>query len=121
MQQMGIRSVYLVTSAYHMPRANAIASVMLGTSGISFQCVSVPDAQERPPESTLRICRDFCRAVIWAITGLDFRWAIELLLPGRAQISRRLQLNQHVGAGAGAGPGGENKGEMPLRPAELWV
>lgn len=59
--------LYLITSDYHMPRAKAIATFVLGSRGIAFTPVSVPSQQ--PPESWLDILRDSGRALLWIVTG----------------------------------------------------
>ena len=62
-----IQHVYLITSGFHMPRAKAIATLVLGSQGIAFTPVSVPSDQ--PPESWQSILRDSGRAIVWIITG----------------------------------------------------
>ena len=59
--------LYLITSDFHMPRALAIATLILGSQGIAFTPVSVPSNQ--PPESWFRIVRDSGRALLWIVTG----------------------------------------------------
>ena len=66
-QQRQIQHLYLITSAYHLPRAKAIAFVILGSRGIAFTPVIVPAGE--PPESGLRILRDILRAIFWVFTG----------------------------------------------------
>jgi uncharacterized SAM-binding protein YcdF (DUF218 family) len=62
-----IQHIYLITSDFHMPRAKAIATVVLGIWGIAFTPISIPS--NYPPESWLRILRDTTRALFWVITG----------------------------------------------------
>ncbi len=62
-----IQHLYLITSDFHMPRAKAIATIVLGSQGIAFTAVSVPSNQ--PAESKIRILRDSCRALLWIIIG----------------------------------------------------
>lgn len=62
-----IQHLYLITSDYHMPRAKAIATLVLGSQGIAFTPVSVPS--DKPEESLLRILRDISRALLWMLTG----------------------------------------------------
>ncbi|VEP18978.1 conserved hypothetical protein [Hyella patelloides LEGE 07179] len=66
-QQHKIKHIYLVTSDYHISRASAIATVVLGSKGIAFSPISVPE--DRPRESSFRIMRDTIRAFIWITTG----------------------------------------------------
>jgi uncharacterized SAM-binding protein YcdF (DUF218 family) len=86
----GVSSVYLVTSDYHMRRASSIAYVMLGASGISFEAVAVPTDPPKQIEPWHKVLRDVIRAVIWVLTGSDFRPVIEWFLPDRARISNEM-------------------------------
>ncbi|MCP6759255.1 MAG: YdcF family protein [Fischerella sp. CENA71] len=61
-----LQHLFLITSDYHMPRARAIATIILGSQGIAFTPVSVPSNQ--PRESNLRILRDVCRSLLWIFT-----------------------------------------------------
>jgi uncharacterized SAM-binding protein YcdF (DUF218 family) len=62
-----IRSVYLITSDYHMPRAQVIGEIVLGSRGIDFQPIAVPS--ERSPEPISKVVRDAARAALWVVTG----------------------------------------------------
>ncbi len=66
-QKQKIRHLYLITSDYHMLRASAIATVVLGSRGIAFSPITVPG--NRPKESQLRVLRDTGRALVWVVTG----------------------------------------------------
>lgn len=68
-KQRRIQHLYLITSDYHMRRARAIATLILGSAGIAFTPVAVPSGE--PPESPLRILRDIGRAILWIFTGLS--------------------------------------------------
>ncbi|HEY9632664.1 MAG TPA: YdcF family protein [Coleofasciculaceae cyanobacterium] len=81
----GIQHIYLITSDFHMPRAKAIATVVLGFWGIAFTPISIPTNQ--PPESWLHILRDISRAFLWVVTG---RTGASLDSIRSAQASRRL-------------------------------
>lgn len=59
--------LYLITSDFHMARAKAIATFVLGSQGIAFTPVSIPSNQ--PPESWFHILRDSGRAILWIVTG----------------------------------------------------
>jgi uncharacterized SAM-binding protein YcdF (DUF218 family) len=78
-----IKHLYLITSDDHMPRAKAIATVVLGSQGITFTPVTV--SSKGTAESKLRILRDTSRALMWVITGRtgaslkDFNNAFEQL------------------------------------------
>lgn len=67
LQSRGITSVYLITSDYHMRRAQIIGEIVLGSRGIDFKPVSVPS--ERSPEPIEKAIRDGARALVWVTTG----------------------------------------------------
>jgi uncharacterized SAM-binding protein YcdF (DUF218 family) len=67
LQARGIKSVYLVTSDYHMRRASVIGEIVLGSRGINIKPVSVPS--EYPVEPIQKSVRDGARALIWIATG----------------------------------------------------
>ncbi|MEC4805046.1 MAG: YdcF family protein [Jaaginema sp. PMC 1079.18] len=67
LKQQQIRHVYLLTSDFHMRRASAIATVVLGSQGIIFTPVPIPSQQAS--ESWWRVARDSSRAVLWMFTG----------------------------------------------------
>ncbi len=67
LQKHGIQHVYLVTSTFHMPRAKAIATIVLGSQGIVFTPVTLPSSQ--PEESMVRIVRDCGRSLLWIVSG----------------------------------------------------
>jgi len=62
-----IHHVYLITSDYHMARAQAIATIVLGSHGITFTAIAVPST--KPPEDHFRIARDVARSLVWLTTG----------------------------------------------------
>jgi uncharacterized SAM-binding protein YcdF (DUF218 family) len=66
-ESQGIRSIYLITSDYHMRRAWVIGKIVLGSRGIEFKPVEVPSTQ--PAETTDKVLRDAARAVLWVTTG----------------------------------------------------
>lgn len=68
-QSRHIQHIYLITSDYHMPRAKAIATLILGSRGIAFTPVSIPSNEPPEPQLWLRIFRDSVRSVIWMVTG----------------------------------------------------
>jgi uncharacterized SAM-binding protein YcdF (DUF218 family) len=67
LEQKGIRSVYLVTSDYHMRRARVIGKIILGSRGINIKPVSVPSRTS--PEPIEKSIRDGVRAIVWIVTG----------------------------------------------------
>ncbi len=62
-----LQHLYLITSDFHLPRAKAIAILILGSQGITFTPLSVPS--DRPKETTLHIIRDIARSLLWIFTG----------------------------------------------------
>ncbi|WP_035990480.1 YdcF family protein [Leptolyngbya sp. KIOST-1] len=62
-----IQHIYLITSAFHMPRATAIATIVLGSQGIAFTSISPPHSYGQ--ESPWRILRDTGRSLLWLTTG----------------------------------------------------
>uniref|UniRef100_B8HPU3 DUF218 domain-containing protein n=1 Tax=Cyanothece sp. (strain PCC 7425 / ATCC 29141) TaxID=395961 RepID=B8HPU3_CYAP4 len=64
-----IHHVFLITSDYHMPRASAIATLVLGSQGIVFTPVSVPTSPPKQ-ENQWRTLRDCLRSVLWMVTGV---------------------------------------------------
>ncbi|MEH1872224.1 YdcF family protein [Nostoc sp.] len=67
LQARGIKSVYLITSDFHMRRACVIGEIILGSRGIDLKPVPVPS--EKPPESIEKSIRDGARAILWIATG----------------------------------------------------
>jgi uncharacterized SAM-binding protein YcdF (DUF218 family) len=67
LESQHVRSVYLITSDYHMRRAYVIGAIVLGSRDIAFQPVSVPS--NRAPEPWVKVMRDGARAVLWVFTG----------------------------------------------------
>ena len=62
-----IRHIYLVTSDFHMNRAKAIATIVLGSHGITYTPVVVPSSREN--ESLGHVIRDVTRSMVWLATG----------------------------------------------------
>jgi uncharacterized SAM-binding protein YcdF (DUF218 family) len=67
LQSRGIKSVYLITSDFHMRRACIVGEIVLGSRGMNFKPLSVPS--ENSPEPIEKSLRDGARAVIWVATG----------------------------------------------------
>ncbi|MHC5776788.1 YdcF family protein [Nostoc sp.] len=66
-QQQQIQHIFLITSDFHMPRAKAIATLILGSQGIAFTPRATPSNQTQ--ESLLDIIRDIARSLLWIVTG----------------------------------------------------
>jgi len=62
-----IQHLYLITSAFHLPRAKIIATLVLGSQGITFTPVSIPSP--KPRESIVPILRDSVRSLFWIVSG----------------------------------------------------
>jgi uncharacterized SAM-binding protein YcdF (DUF218 family) len=75
LQARGIKSVYLITSDFHMRRACVIGEIVLGSRGIDFQAVSVPSNSS--PEPIEKAIRDGARAILWVVTGYTGAEAIQ--------------------------------------------
>lgn len=67
LHKQGVRSVYLITSDYHMRRAQVIGEIVLGSRGIQVKPVSIPSSQIEEPWT--KALRDGGRAVLWVTTG----------------------------------------------------
>jgi len=67
LKNQGITSVYLVTSDYHMRRAQWIAEIIGSQRGVVFKIVPIPT--DRSPEPILKALRDSGRAIVWLVTG----------------------------------------------------
>lgn len=67
LHQDGVRSVYLVTSDYHMRRAQVIGEIVFGSRGIQLKPIAIPSNQ--PEESWTKALRDGGRAILWITTG----------------------------------------------------
>ena len=67
LKKQGITSVYLVTSDYHMRRAQWIAEIIGSQRGVIFKIVPIPT--DRSPEPILKALRDSGRAMVWLVTG----------------------------------------------------
>lgn len=72
-EDKGIQHIYLITSDFHMPRAKAIATMILGIKGIAFTPISVPsdpDQSKKAKKETISpIIRDLGRSLLWIVTG----------------------------------------------------
>jgi uncharacterized SAM-binding protein YcdF (DUF218 family) len=67
LRSQGITSIYLITSDYHMRRAEWIGQVVLSSRGIQFQTVAIPSNET--PEPLEKAIFDGARAILWVITG----------------------------------------------------
>lgn len=67
LQDKKIKSVYLITSDFHMRRARVVGEIILGTRDISLKPISVPSRTD--PEPIEKVVRDGFRAIVWVGTG----------------------------------------------------
>ncbi|MDX2255380.1 MAG: YdcF family protein [Pseudanabaenaceae cyanobacterium bins.39] len=65
-ENRNIKNIYLLTSDSHMPRAEVIAKIVLGSRGIQIYPVKIPS--EFPSEPPVKSLRDGVRAMIWLVT-----------------------------------------------------
>lgn len=76
-----IRSIYLITSDYHMRRARWIGEIVLGSRGIDYRPIAVPS--EQSPEPVEKSFRDAVRAMLWVTTGHTGSTLGQVLQPQR--------------------------------------
>jgi uncharacterized SAM-binding protein YcdF (DUF218 family) len=67
LQASGVKSVYLVTSDYHMNRSRLVGEIIFGSRGIAVKPVSVKS--DRPDEPWIKVAVDGVRAFLWLATG----------------------------------------------------
>ncbi|MGL5078705.1 MAG: YdcF family protein [Waterburya sp.] len=80
-KQQNIQHIYLITDDFHLPRARAIAFIVLGSQGITFTSISLNT--NKPAESQLKIIRDIGRSIFWIITkhtGSSFNYKKDQLV-----------------------------------------
>jgi uncharacterized SAM-binding protein YcdF (DUF218 family) len=65
-QHRHIQHLFLITSDFHMARAKAIATIVLGSHGITFTPVPMPTP--KPDETEFHILRDILRSLLWLVT-----------------------------------------------------
>ncbi len=77
-----VRSVLLVTSSDHMPRALLVGRIVAGSRGIGLTPVAVPCGHHCNPERRGKVWCDGLRAALWVLTGRDLKfWAAERFAP----------------------------------------
>jgi uncharacterized SAM-binding protein YcdF (DUF218 family) len=67
LKQRQIQHVYLITSEFHLARAQAIAFFVLGSQGITYTPISV--SSDRSQESQVKTVRDILRSLLWLYLG----------------------------------------------------
>jgi uncharacterized SAM-binding protein YcdF (DUF218 family) len=71
-KQRNLQHLYLITANFHLKRAKAIATLILGSRGIAVTPVAItnqPINRHHSSESWYRTLRDVIRATAWLITG----------------------------------------------------
>lgn len=71
LHKQGITSLYLVTSDYHMRRAQWIGEIVGASRGMVFKSVPIPT--DTPEEPLSKSIRDSARAAVWIFTGYTGR------------------------------------------------
>jgi uncharacterized SAM-binding protein YcdF (DUF218 family) len=71
LEAKNVKSVYLLTSDYHMRRSRLIGDIVLGSHGIDVKTVVIPS--EQPEEDVMKAVRDGGRALVWVVTGYTGR------------------------------------------------
>ncbi len=61
-----LQHLFLITSDFHMRRASAIATIVLGSRGIIVTPLPLSSTQT---ESRLKVPRDMMRSILWLVTG----------------------------------------------------
>lgn len=67
LRSRNLRHIYLITSDFHMGRAEVLAYLIFGRYGIVVTPITVPT--QTPPEPWWAIVRDGGRGVLWILTG----------------------------------------------------
>ena len=65
-QQQKIQHIYIITDDFHLPRAKAIAFMVLGSRGITYTPISLTTTKESEPK--FKIVRDVARSYFWIMT-----------------------------------------------------
>ena len=65
-QQQKIQHIYIITDDFHLPRAKAIAFMVLGSRGITYTPISLATTKESEPK--FKIVRDVARSYFWIMT-----------------------------------------------------
>jgi uncharacterized SAM-binding protein YcdF (DUF218 family) len=65
-EQQNIQHIYLITDDFHLPRAKAIAFIVLGSQGITYTPIFLKT--NIPAEPKFKIARDVIRSFFWILT-----------------------------------------------------
>lgn len=91
--QLGIRHVYLITSDYHMRRAQTIGTIVFGSHGI--EVTPIPVATNQPEEPIEKVVRDGGRSLLWLTTGRTGASLKKLLMTTQRPIPQST-ISQHI-------------------------
>jgi len=69
-QENKIQHVYLLTSNFHLPRAQAVSFFVFGSKSIAITPIGVTTPPR--PEPSWKTIRDTFRSIIWIFTGRSF-------------------------------------------------
>lgn len=86
MKKAGYRHVAVVTSDYHVQRADCIAREVFGALGMAYKLCSLPSSTEisqHMQESRLRVWRDRIRIRLWLLCGIELGFLGRLTHPER--------------------------------------
>eukprot|EP00850_Spirogloea_muscicola_P008981 SM000049S16752 [mRNA] locus=s49:549705:550607:+ [translate_table: standard] len=84
--------VYVLTSDYHTARASAVATLVLGSRGIAFTCVSLRSSERAGHrEGWLQLWRDQVRATLWLLAGVHGAHLLRFTKPNRYRHHRSRQ------------------------------
>lgn len=70
-KQRQINHVYLLTSEFHLPRAQVIAFLVFGSHNIAITPIGIVQPPPKP-EPWLATVRDSVRSIVWMLTGRTF-------------------------------------------------
>jgi len=70
LKQHKIHHVYLLTSDFHLPRAQVIGFFVFGSQNIAITPIGIPSRLQ--PEPSWKTVRDTFRSIIWVFTGRGF-------------------------------------------------
>ncbi|NBD18224.1 MAG: YdcF family protein [Cyanobacteria bacterium] len=70
LKQQNIHHVYLLTSDFHLPRAQVIGFFVFGSRNIAITPIGIPSRPQ--PEPWVDTLRDTFRSIIWIFTGRSF-------------------------------------------------
>ena len=70
LKQQQIHHIYLLTSDFHLPRAQVIGFFVFGSQNIAITPIGIPSRHQSEP--WLKTVRDSFRSIAWVFTGRSF-------------------------------------------------